>query len=210
MEEQLKRGLKSLKLNESMISTILGGVIVLVIGIMVFNYFSSLQEEGEVTGEALVEVSPEPGEPEIVEENGKKVPQGLPITYKVKAGDDLWSIAEQYYNSGYNWVDIAAENNLVNANLIDEGQELSLPKVEVKQATVQKDAELMMAEEERIDGEGYTTQTGDYLWDVAVRAYGDGYQWGRIYEANKEVVGPNPSLIEKGMELVIPRGSEGF
>src|SRR5680860_556981 len=28
----------------------------------------------------------------------------LPKTYEVKEGDDLWSIAEKIYGSGYNWV----------------------------------------------------------------------------------------------------------
>jgi nucleoid-associated protein YgaU len=39
---------------------------------------------------------------------------------------------------------------------------------------------------------------------IAKQYYGDVKKWKKIYEANKQVVGANPDLIQPGMELVIP------
>ena len=170
-----------------------------------FNYFSSVNtNEGQISDEA-VQTEATPGEPVIVEENGEKVPQGLPSSYKVEKGDTLWSVAEKFYNSGYNWVDIAKENKLKNANVIEVGQELSIPKVAVKKATVLSASDSSKTVVNKIDGDSYQTQKGDFLWDISVRAYGDGYGWVRIYNANEDKIGPNPNILEKGVELSIPR-----
>jgi nucleoid-associated protein YgaU len=203
MEKRLKNILKFLKINESTISTILGGLIVIVIGVLIYNYFTSINKSkdgGQVGDVALVEVTP--GQPNIIEEDGKQVPAGLPVTYKVEKGDSLWIIAEKYYNSGYNWVDIAAENKLDNPGQIEIGQELTIPKMEVKQATIITSTD---SGQTKIEGSEYQTVKGDYLWSIAVRAYGDGFAWTKIYEANKEVIGDNPSLIEKETKLIVPR-----
>lgn len=50
----------------------------------------------------------------------------------------------------------------------------------------------------------YTVQTGDCLWAIARRFYGDGSRHLEIYEANKDVIGGNPNLIYTGQVLVIP------
>lgn len=50
----------------------------------------------------------------------------------------------------------------------------------------------------------YTVKKGDYLWKIAQIQYGSGDQWRKIYEANIDVIGPNPNLIYPGQRLVIP------
>ena len=55
---------------------------------------------------------------------------------------------------------------------------------------------------ESIEGNTYTVQKGDTLWDISVRAYGDGYRWVEIAEANNLA---NPDLIHSGNEFVLPR-----
>jgi nucleoid-associated protein YgaU len=187
---RLKNFLKKLKLNESTISVILGVIVVLVIGALIFNYFRSVgqnKEEGQPTQTV--------GEVKLVEEEGTLVPEGLPMTYKVQAGDNLWKIAERYYSSGYNWVDITSENNLTNANYLLVDQELVLPKVAVRQP-VEKIVEQSISSDE------YTVVKGDNLWDIAVRAYQDGYQWVKIASENNL---SNPDLIHPGNILTIPR-----
>ncbi len=187
---RLKNFLKKIKLNESTISVILGVIVVLVIGALIFNYFRSVgqnEEEGQPTQTV--------GEVKLIEEEGELVPEGLPITYKVQAGDNLWKIAEKYYSSGYNWVDIARENNLVNADRLLVDQELVLPKAAVRQP-VEKMAE------QSITGDEYTVVKGDNLWDISVRAYQDGYQWVKIASENNL---SNPDLIHPGNVLTIPR-----
>lgn len=189
MEKKLKNILKSLKINEGMISSVMGGVVVVIMAAMIFNYFKSINKNGKITDESASNAS-------VTEESA---PKELPATYKVKKGDDLWHISERYYNSGYNYVDIAKTNKLANPSAIEVGQDLVIPKVASKvevKAAVTKIS---------IEGTKYTTIKGDHLWSIAVRAYGDGYAWTKIYNANKKVIGKNPNVLFSGVELSLPR-----
>ena len=130
----------------------------------------------------------------------KKVEQGntKPVKgeYTVAAGDNLWVIAEKQYKSGYNWVDIARANNLSNPGMITAGQKLKLPNVEQKIATVsrqQNEAKEAVSQPTftKITGDNYAVAKGDTLWNISVRAYGDGYQWVEIASANNF---QNPTL----------------
>ena len=44
---KLKRFLKTIRLNESLISTLLGGLVVVVVGVLIYNYFSSVNKSVE-------------------------------------------------------------------------------------------------------------------------------------------------------------------
>lgn len=181
---------------------ILGAVVVIVVGILIFNYFKNINK-GEISQSAVEETTKQQ-EVEIVEKDGLKFAKGLPTTYKVQKGDHLWKIAEQYYTSGYNWVDIAKANNLKDANAIVVDQELIIPNVELKVATLEKQA-IETKQANTIDTDTYTTIKGDHLWDIAVRAYGDGYAWTKIYNANKAKIGNNPNRLFTGVQLALPR-----
>jgi len=50
----------------------------------------------------------------------------------------------------------------------------------------------------------YAVQAGDTLGSIAVARLGDAARWKEIYEANKDVIGDNPDLIEVGMKLTLP------
>jgi hypothetical protein len=54
-------------------------------------------------------------------------------------------------------------------------------------------------------GEEYTVETGDTLRSIAERVYGDAAQWPRVYDANRETVGPDPDTLKAGTRLRIPR-----
>ena len=45
---------------------------------------------------------------------------------------------------------------------------------------------------------------GDTLSGIAKQYYDDAGKYMEIYNANKEVIGDNPDLIQPGMELIIP------
>ena len=49
----------------------------------------------------------------------------------------------------------------------------------------------------------YTVQAGDTLWGIAQQYYGDGRQYTRLAQANRDIVS-NPNLIYPGQTLVIP------
>ena len=49
----------------------------------------------------------------------------------------------------------------------------------------------------------YTVKSGDCLWNIAKKFYGDGSKYTKIYEANKDKI-KNPNLIYVGQVFVIP------
>ena len=172
----------------------MGIVVVVIIGSLVYRYFR--RSGGEI---ANPPASTEQGQEERETGQEKK----LPTTYQVQRGDSLWKIAENFYLSGYNWVDIAQANNLTNPNVLYVGQKLTIPDVTPKKPTV-----TAQKLEKSIAPGKYVVQKGDWLSKIALRAYGDMFAWEKIYEANKETIGPNPNLIKPGQELIIPKLEE--
>lgn len=207
MEKGLKNVLKNLKLNESLLSMVLGALTILVVGVLVFNFYRQargpeITDVGEST-EVTVGVTEKVGDVSIIEKDGEKFAADLPDAYTVVAGDHLWSIAERHYGSGYNWVDIAELNELQDAGVLLVGQELKLPQVPVKQATVVNDpATTLKLGQTVIEGTEYTVSAGDNLWDISVRAYQDGYRWVEIAESNSIL---NPDYIEVGQVIKLAR-----
>ena len=187
MDKSLKSWLKNFKLNESAISTLLGALVVIVIGVLIFNYFNRGQES--LTPEELSQGIT------VSEEADEIASKSLPAKHTVQANESLWKLAVAYYQDGYQWSKIAEANNLTNPDLLFVDQELTIPQIEVSQ----KDSQIG----ESISGEKYTVKTGDCLWTIALRAYGDAYKWTEIAEANNLV---NPDLIHAGNEFVLPRG----
>ena len=124
----------------------------------------------------------------------------LPETYTVKSGDNLWVIAEKIYKSGYNWVDIAKANKLSDPGLIHAGNKLIVPNAEPKVITLVQAKQEVVSNQ--ISGNSYIVVKGDYLWEIALRAYGDGFAWVKIAKANNLA---NPNLIFSGNVLKIPR-----
>lgn len=203
MEDSLKGALKGLRLNESTISTILGALVTVVIGILIFNYFKQIGKVEQISEEpaAVSETVQEAGVTFEKTEEGELVPQNLPVVHKVKAGESLWKVAEKYYGSGYNWVDVVEENKLECADQLAVGQELNIPKVRAKQLT-KPEVVAAATDVSPIEGDTYKVQEGDNLWEIAVRAYQDGYQWPKIAEANNLA---NPNYLEVDQELKLSR-----
>lgn len=204
MDKKLKQLLKTIKLNESMLSMFFGVVTVLLIGILIVRMYRA-NAPAEISQEAEQTTMPTEKVGEVVVEkmeDGTKVPKELPEKVTVERGQHLWAIAEKYYGSGYNYVDIAKANNLTNASALEVGQELTLPKVAVKEldskAALVKETETP----NKIEGDSYTVVKGDHLWNIAVRAYGDGYKWSEIAKVNNI---SHPNYIEVGQELKLPR-----
>ena len=183
-------------MGESYTSLVLGIVAVIIVTVLVI-VFVRQNNKSELEDEAA----------QVVEEN----------VHTVADGETLWSISEEEYGSGYNWVDVAQENNIENSDAIETGDVLTLPDVEPKTLTVVQDAtegepeatreeedDAVTVEEdsEKVTGDTYVVKHGDHLWGIAVRAYGDGYKWVEIARANNL---DNPDVIHAGNKLTLPR-----
>ena len=62
----------------------------------------------------------------------------------------------------------------------------------------------MYEEEEDDEEEIYIVQSGDSLYAIAEKIYGDGELWRDLYEANIDEIGDDPDYIEVGLELFLP------
>ena len=200
--EKLESDLKS---NQSTLSLVLGALIVLIAGVLIFNFFN--KSKTEITPNA-----------EQTQEESDVSPDKLPGKYTVKENDTLFTIAEKYYQDGYKYTEIEKKNNLTDANSIAVGQVLEIPKLEglVAEVTPSPTGETVSptpapatggAENatvwgDKITGETYTVTEGDWLSKIAGRAYGDIMMYQKIAAANNI---SNPDLIEPGMVLKIPR-----
>ncbi|MDO4545281.1 MAG: SAM-dependent chlorinase/fluorinase [Bacillota bacterium] len=49
----------------------------------------------------------------------------------------------------------------------------------------------------------YTVESGDCLWEIAEKTYGNGYRWVDIYQANRDIV-RHPDFIDIGQVLKLP------
>jgi nucleoid-associated protein YgaU len=139
----------------------------------------------------------------VKNDQGELRAQNLPDSHSVAKGDSLWKIAEKYYGSGYNWVDIAKANNYKPETRLEIGQSLQLPNVTVRVPAGGKLAVVTQTAPVNQSGTTYVVQKGDNLWRIAVSQYQDGYQWTKIYTANKSLI-KDPGLIEAGWVLTIP------
>lgn len=197
--KRIKNILKFFKLNENTISTLMGGVVVVVIAGLIFNYFRTTNLK---SWQGILLSEQEVATTNKSDENDKVI-----ATYIVVKGDDLWHIAEKFYRSGYNYVDIMKENKILGSGVIVPDQELRIPKVEAKMITVAETQTVVVSEQVKpvtsITPGEYVIEKGDSYWNIAVRAYGDGYQWSKIYDANRTIFN-DPNIIFVGEKITIP------
>lgn len=180
----MKDWLKNIKLNEEKISRGLGILIVIMTGLLLVNYFRSINKAGQTGDASQISISePKPSETLTAAEVSK---QGLPAEYVVKAGDSLWKISQAAYNDGYKWSEVYSANKakIADPNQLAIGLKITLPKLEV--------SELKTVDHKVIKG--------DTLSGIAFQTCGNAYLWPDIATENKIV---NPRQIEPGLVLKV-------
>lgn len=88
---------------------------------------------------------------------------------------------------------------------LKEYREIKVRQVKVN---IPKATATVKKEEPRVDNtvkpKTYTVKSGDCLWNIAKKFYGNGALYTKIYNANKSVIGGNPNLIYPGQVYTIP------
>ena len=168
---------------ESYPSLILGAIIVVVLGLLVANYFSRRSMPEISTGEQTEQTQQTLAQPTA----GAK--------YTVKENDSLSKISEQVYGSQDMWPQIAKANNITTPNKILVGSTLDLP---AKEAVAQISAEMTQT--------SYEVKDGETLFTIAEKVYGDGSKWIVLHKANggRYLKNGNP-LVYSGTTISIPR-----
>ena len=108
----------------------------------------------------------------------------------VRAGDDLWSLAEQYYGEGRQWRRIAEANPEVLTGGPDRlvvGWRLRIPDEGSSSPT----------------GASVRVQRGDTLSTIADRELGAAERWPELYQANRTQL-DDPDQLSPGTRLVLP------
>ena len=143
-----------------------------------------------------------------ITENAATTLQDLEKTaYVVSEGETLWSIAETKYGDGFKWGEIAKANKITDPTTLEKGTKLVIPVIVKKTAApsiVPAESKILdtIQSDKKIVGNSYTVVQNDNLWNIAVRAYGDGYRWVEIAKVNNLT---NPDLIFSGNVFKLPR-----
>lgn len=202
MLEQIQKYLKKKKivLDESLLSLFFGIVVVAATAFLAYHYLNPRAQNAKtVLVPSVINSIPVPGVVEPNNTNGQLTPAASTAatvdTHVIQSGDTLWSIAEKYYGTGFDWHQIAAANPQVSPTNLTIGEKLTIPNSNLKAASE-------VTTEAKITGNSYTVVHGDTLWDIALRAYGDPYRWLDLARTNHLA---NPSIIHSGNVFTIPR-----
>ncbi len=218
---------------QSQFATILIGLLIIASGLLIYNYFQSVNAPNTTTttDQKKAEASPTPTATPVFTA-GTKEEATQSGSYTVQSGDSLWTVAEKVYGDGHQWGKIADANSLPKDSLgrpvVEVGQKLKVPD---SAASTSKDDNLASnvtptptpaADKADSDGNGTLTQTpdtaistytvkhGDSLWGIAEQVYGHGEQWTLIANDAHNNLGTLPNgrpLIHAGNELYIPQAN---
>jgi nucleoid-associated protein YgaU len=136
-------------------------------------------------------------------------------THLVKSGETFSSIAAVVYGSASYYPHLVRANPHANPNNLKLGTVITIPPIDqVKASGTGKEAEHATAaatgapnvpQESKLDPvRQYRVQPGDSLYKISMKVYGKSGYTDRIYEANKNVIGPNPTKLKVGMVLELP------
>lgn len=174
---------KNFDWQESYTSLILGAIIVIILGLLVANYFT--KKSSEIGG----------GEQTTIQEQTTNQKPVNSSEYKVVSGDSLSAISQKLYGTMDNWPVLAKVNNIATPNLIYTDTNLKVPP---------KEEAVKMREE--MTATTYQVNSGDTLFAISEKLYGDGSKWHIIASANNVGYLPNGNpLIFAGNTLKVPR-----
>ena len=170
------------KVQENYAGLILGAIIVVILGLLVANFLT--QRNKGIDGGAQSEMAQQ-------DQNAAQ----KSTNYTVEEGDSLSKIAEKVYGQQDLWPTLAQVNKITNPNLIYKGSMLEVPSKD-------KIGELKT----QMTQTTYNVNSGDTLFTIAEKMYGDGSRWLLIAQANNLGRLPNGNpLVFADSTIKIPR-----
>ena len=120
--------------------------------------------------------------------------------YTVQPGDTLSRIARERYGDESRWISIAELNPGVDPRQLRIGQTIRMPG----SAPPARTSHVAPSANPPSANRRYLVRSGDTLWSITKRVYGSPDHWRLIYQANRQVLGGEPNLLEVGTWLTIP------
>jgi nucleoid-associated protein YgaU len=132
----------------------------------------------------------------------------VPTLYTVKAGDNLYKIAQRTLGDGNRYREIYELNRdqMQNENTLKQGMKLKIPARGDRSRTATASAATGRAaqtDSRPAAPQTYTVKTGDNLYKIAQHTLGDGERYRDIYAANRDVLA-DENTLEAGQVLKIP------
>ncbi len=176
---------KNYNFKDSYGAFVLGAIVVVILGLLFANFITKKSGDIGSTGDKITSAG----------QTGQAATTSSPNVYRVSAGDSLSAISMKAYGNFDYWPVLAKVNNIANPDVIFVDSTVKIP------AKVEADA--MKAD---LTAAKYTVSSGDTLFTIAEKLYGDGSKWTLLDKANNIGRLPNGNpLIFAGNVLVVPR-----
>lgn len=126
-------------------------------------------------------------------------------THKVLSGETFCTIAAAVYGDSKYYLRLEDANPNVNPNRLRVGTVINVPDRKSEIAADPKPAAADSSASAPLDPtRSYRVRPSDTLIAIARKLYGDRQQWEKIYDANRDAIGPNPARLRVDMVLRLP------
>ena len=156
----------------------------------------------------IAELTPPEAEETIGALETKHKDASVKTIHKVKPNDNLFKLSRKYFGDEAKWHKIYEANrgNMSSPNALYIGQELLIPEITLaKKVTLSMEVPLKKRQDSEmsIKTTEHTVVSGDTLYHLARKYYGDEAKWHKIYEENEDTI-ENERSLEEGQILIIP------
>ena len=124
--------------------------------------------------------------------------------FKIKIQNELINLKEKLEQKAEKSIEKRLDKLEAKLNeRVEHIEEQITEKMKKAREEIIKKAKEILAESDKVYEVQDWKTTGDCLWKIAEKEYGDAWEWKKIWQANKRSI-ENPDLIEIGQILVIP------
>lgn len=131
-----------------------------------------------------------------------------PHTHVVRSGESFYTIAQSVYGDASQFTRIEDANPKVNPNKLRIGTVLVIPDAQDDDSSTPAptaDSSPVTTARAPLDtAKSYRVQQSDTLVSIARKLYGSSNDWEKIYDANRDTIGPNPGRLKVDMVLRLP------